>query len=65
MKKIVIGIMSQDKIRERVLAIAVGEHKPKRNEPKIWFPSMKSVAEVLSNKSSTILKTIAEVSQSR
>ena len=35
MKAIVIGIMPQDKIRERVLSIARGE--PKSSEPKIWF----------------------------
>jgi hypothetical protein len=29
MKAIVIGIMPQEKIRERVLAIACGEFKPK------------------------------------
>ena len=28
MKKVVIGIMSQDEVRKRVLAIARGEHKP-------------------------------------
>ncbi len=63
MKKIVIGIMSQDKIRKRVLAIARGEHKLGRNELKIWFPSMKSVAEALSDNNRAILKTIAEVSK--
>ena len=61
MKKIVIGIMSQDKIRKRVLAIARGDYKPKRNEPKIWFPSMKSVAEVLSDQNRALLKMIAEM----
>ncbi len=61
MKKIVIGIMSQDKIRDRILAIARGDHKPKRNEPKIWFPSMKSVAEVLSDQNRLLLKMIAEM----
>ena len=61
MKKIVIGIMSQDKIRRRVLAIARGDYKPKRNEPKIWFPSMKSVAEVLSDQNRALLKMIAEM----
>lgn len=60
MKKVVIGIMSQDRIRKRVLAIARGEYKPKRNEPKIWFPSMKSVAEVLSDNNRALLRTIAE-----
>ena len=61
MRKIVIGIMPQDKIRERILAIARGEYKPKRNEPKVWFPSMKSVAEVLSDNNRALLKMIAEI----
>ena len=29
MKSIVIGIMPQDQIRKRVLAIALGDYKPK------------------------------------
>ncbi len=49
MKAIVIGIMPQEKIRERMLAIARGEYKPKPGEPKVWFTSMKSLAEVLSD----------------
>jgi len=61
MRKIVIGIMSQDNIRKRVLAIARGEYKPKRNEPKVWFPSMKSVAEVLSDQNRALLKMIVEI----
>ncbi|MDX2495307.1 MAG: helix-turn-helix domain-containing protein [Desulfuromusa sp.] len=61
MKKIVIGVMSQDKIRKRVLDIARGDYKPKRNEPKIWFPSMKSVAEVLSDQNRALLKMIVEI----
>ena len=56
MKAIVIGIMSQDKIRERVLSIARGEYKPKSGEPKIWFTSMRSLAEVLSDEK---LKTMS------
>lgn len=60
MRKIVIGIMPQDKIRARVLAIARGEYKPKSNEPKVWFPSMKSVAEVLSDNNRALLRMIAD-----
>ena len=60
MRKIVIGIMPQDKIRARVMSIARGEYKPKRNEPKVWFPSMKSVAEVLSDNNRALLRMIAE-----
>ena len=61
MRKIVIGIMSQDKIRKRILDIARGDYKPKRNEPKVWFPSMKSVAEVLSDQNRALLNMIVEM----
>lgn len=60
MSKIVIGIMPEEKIRARMLAIAKGEYKPKTNEPKIWFTSMKSVAEVLSDDNRALLKVIRE-----
>lgn len=60
MKKIIIGIMTQDKIRERMLAIASGKYKPKRGEPRIWFTSMKSLSEVLSDKNRALLHIIAE-----
>ena len=61
MKKVIIGIMSQENIRKRVLAIAKGNYQPKRSEPKIWFPSMKSLAEVLSDQNRMLLNLIAEL----
>jgi predicted transcriptional regulator len=61
MTAIVIGIMPQEKIRERVLAIARGAYKPKPGEPKIWFTSMKSLAEVLSDDNRALLQAIREV----
>ena len=60
MKPIVVGIMSQDKIRARAIAIAKGEYKPKAGEPKIWFTSMRSVAEVLSDQNRALLRIISE-----
>jgi predicted transcriptional regulator len=60
MKPIFIGILSQEKIRERVLAIARGSYKPKPNEPKVWFTSMKSLAEVLSDENRALLHVIME-----
>lgn len=60
MKAIVIGIMPQEKIRARMLAIARGEYKPKSGEPKVWFTSMKSLAEVLSDENRALLKVITE-----
>jgi predicted transcriptional regulator len=60
MSKVMIGILSQEKMRERVLAIAKGEYKPKPSEPKIWFTSMRSLAEVLSDDNRALLKIIQE-----
>lgn len=60
MKRITIGIMPPDRMRARVAAIARGQYKPKAGEPKIWFPSMKSVAETLSDKNMALIRIIAE-----
>ena len=60
MKTIVIGVMPQEKIRARAIAIAKGEYTPRPGEPKIWFTSMKSVAEVLSDQNRALLKVIRE-----
>jgi predicted transcriptional regulator len=61
MKPIFIGIMPQEKIRERVLAIASGSYKPQADEPKVWFVSMKSLAEVLSDENRALLHVITEM----
>lgn len=47
--KALIGVMPEDQIRKRMLAIAKGEHAPVAGEPKIWFTSVNAVAQVLSN----------------
>ena len=60
MKTVTIGILPQEKMRARVLAIAKGEYKPAASEPKIWFTSMRSLAEVLSDDNRALLKIIEE-----
>lgn len=35
-----VGIISKEDYIKRTIAIAKGEHKPKRGEPKIWFDSL-------------------------
>jgi predicted transcriptional regulator len=60
MKKVVIGIASQQAIRARALAIARGDHQPRPDEPKIWFTSMRSLAEVLSDDNRALLRVIRE-----
>ncbi|APZ42589.1 helix-turn-helix domain-containing protein [Acidihalobacter ferrooxydans] len=60
MKQTLIGIMPQEQIRERMLAIARGEYKPQPSEPKVWFTSMRSLAKVLSDDNRALLKVIME-----
>lgn len=60
MKAIKIGILPQDKMRQRVIAIARGDYKPKAGEPKVWFTSMKSLAEVLSDDNRALLRVIVD-----
>jgi predicted transcriptional regulator len=60
MKTIVVGVLSQEKIRERMLSIARGDCKPKSTDPKIWFTSMRSLAEVLSDDNRALLKVIQD-----
>lgn len=59
MKRVLhIGIMSRNEYMARTIAIAKGEYVPKPNEPKIWFESIKSMAEVLSNDNRELLALI-------
>jgi predicted transcriptional regulator len=60
MKTIIIGVLSQEQVLARTIAIAKGEYKPKPGEPKIWFTAMKSVAEVLGDQNRALLKVIRE-----
>jgi len=53
-----IGIMPLEQIQARTIAIASDQYKPGQNEPKIWFTSMKSFYEVLSDENQTLLKMI-------
>ncbi len=55
-----IGIMSLNLYKERTIAIAKGIYHPKSNEPKIWFTSIKSLANVLSEDNQHLLKLIIE-----
>ena len=60
MKPLKIGILPRDQIRQRLLEIAKGELRPKPGDPKVWFPSMRSVAEVLSDDNRALLRLIAK-----
>ena len=55
-----IGIISRENYKNRTIAIAKGEYKPKSNDPKIWFESVKSLSQVLSNENQELLKFIIQ-----
>lgn len=59
-REISIGIMSREDFQRHTIAIAKGEHKPNKNEPKIWFDSVESMAQVLSTKNRELLRIIKE-----
>lgn len=55
-----IGIISRDDYAKRTIAIAKGKYKPRKDEPKIWFESLKSMSQVLSRENQDLLKMIIE-----
>ncbi len=52
--------MSKEAYKQRTMAIARGEYTPKKNEPKIWFESLKSMSQILSNENRRLLRTILD-----
>ena len=55
-----VGILSKKDYIKRTIAIAKGDYKPRRDEPKIWFESLSSMSQVLSSDNQNLLKIIIE-----
>ncbi|MBI1209652.1 MAG: helix-turn-helix domain-containing protein [Azospirillum sp.] len=55
-----VGIATYEDQKARLMAIARGERKVDPDEPKIWFSSIESFAQVLSTKNQLLLELIAE-----
>ena len=55
-----VGILSRQMYAKRSIAIARGEYIPKRGEPKVWFESLRSMAEALSSDNQDLLRLITE-----
>lgn len=61
MRRVVkVGIISREDYRRRTIMIASGEYRPRKDEPKIWFESLNSMAQVLGRENQALLKTILE-----
>ena len=59
MKTLKTGIAGYDQMKARTMAIARGQHKPTKGEPKVWFTSVESFAKVLSQRNRELLALIA------
>ena len=59
-KSMKVGIMSREEFKQKTIAIARGEYKPGKDEPKIWFESLQSFAQVLNDDNRLMLHIIAE-----
>jgi len=60
-KKILkIGIISREDYKNRTIAIAQGKYKLRKDEPKVWFESVQSMAQVFSSENQKLLKIIKE-----
>jgi len=61
MRRVVkVGIISREDYRRRTILIARGEYTPRKDEPKIWFESLASMAQVLGRENQLLLKTILD-----
>ncbi len=59
MNTLVIGIANYEQMKACSMAIARGEYKPARGEPKVWLTSVESFANVLSKRNWKLLALIA------
>ena len=55
-----VGIASYEEMKARTIAVARGERRVSRAEPKVWFTSTESFAKVLSAGNRALLRIIAE-----
>jgi predicted transcriptional regulator len=55
-----VGIASYEQMKARAQAVARGEKRVRKNDPKVWFTSMESFARVLSDRNRALLALIAE-----
>lgn len=57
-----VGIAGYDEMKARTMRIARGEEKPAPDDPKVWFTSMESFAQLLSSGNRELLRVIDEQS---
>lgn len=53
-----IGIASREQMQARTMAIAQGKLRPSPSDPKVWFASVESLAQILSSQNQLLLELI-------
>ena len=57
-----VGIADYEEMKARTMRIAKGEEKPAPGDPKVWFTSTESFAQILSSGNRELLRVIDEQS---
>ena len=60
MSTLKVGIAALDQYKKRTMAIARGEYVPVADEPKVWFQSLATMSQVLSDKNRALLGLIVK-----
>ena len=53
-----VGIMPREQFQKRVLDVTAGRKKLSKDDPKVWFSSMKSLDQSMSDNSDRLLKRL-------
>jgi predicted transcriptional regulator len=59
MKTLKVGVATLEQYKRRTMAIARGEYTPAPGEPKVWFQSIETMSQILSDKNRALLALIA------
>ena len=60
MNTLKVGIATLEQYKARTMAIARGDYVPAAGEPKVWFQSLATLSQVLSDKNRALLALIAK-----
>jgi predicted transcriptional regulator len=60
MNTLKVGIATLEQYKKRTMDIARGEYVPARNEPKVWFQSLETMSQVLSDRNRALLALIVK-----
>ena len=55
-----VGIATLEQYKQRTMAIARGQYVPARDEPKVWFQSLETMSQVLSDRNRALLGLIVK-----